>query len=611
MEGLKLPEHIENPDPNIYLRGNYVTTDFETTNKSKGTATNRDNSIVLSVWKDVQLHSSWHDEFQLQGLVQSVEKASFTVAHNAKFELQWLSRCGADLTRLVVWDTMIAEYCIQGNRKVPLNLDAVAERYGLGTKVNSVNSMIKGGICPSEIHRPWLLKYCIQDVVLTEKIFKKQLQWIMENNPELLNVIYTRCLLTPVLADIEFNGVYLDAERVEEEYQTKTKEYNELTGLLESYAGGLNWNSPKQVAEYIYDQLGFSEPTDRRGNAIRTESGQRSASVSTLALLAPRNKRQREFLRIYKKRNKVKAALIKSLEFFKGVVDERGCIFDASFNQAVTGTHRLSSSGRPYVYKRDDKKRSVQFQNLPRDYKRLFRARNEGWLIGECDGAQLEFRVAAFLGQDDRAKQDIIDGVDVHQFTANTIGCTRQEAKADTFKPLYGGTSGTTAQQRYNKAFKEKYADITRTQQGWVDEVLRTKQLKTCTGLVFYWPTTTMMRSGYVVNNERIHNYPVQSFATADIIPVALVYQWHMMKASSMDSFIINTIHDSSITEVHPKENELYKEIVVKAFTEKVIDYLDTVYNIQFNVPLGTGVKLSSNWGEGTEIKNEYKSRHC
>jgi hypothetical protein len=56
---------------------------------------------------------------------------------------------------------------------------------------------------------------------------------------------------------------------------------------------------------------------------------------------------------------------------------------------------------------------------------------------------------------------------------------------------------------------------------------------------------------------------------------------------------------------------DLYKQIIIQAFTTDLVEYLDTVYNIQFNVPLGVGLKLSEFWGEGEEEKHEYKSRYC
>lgn len=606
---MRLPDHIENPNPEVYIYGKHTTADFETTSKEKGSATCGDNRIVLSVWADPHIKIKWGDEFHLRELLESIEGTDFLVAHNAKFELQWLQRAGLDLTRVVVWDTQIAEYVIQGNRRKPLTLEATARRYGLGGKDNLVSMLIKSGVCPSEIYRPWLQRYCVQDVELTEAVFRAQFKWIMENNPKLLNVVYTRCLLTPVLADIEFNGICLDAERVNEEYEKTIRRFQELDDELSSFSGGINWNSPKQVADYLYDELGFTEPKDKRGNPIRTGTGNRSASVSTLALLSPRNKRQRDFLAIYQERNKVKSALTKNLEFFKGVVDERDSIFGANFNQTVTRTHRLSSSGRSTEFARDGKARSTQFQNLPRAYKRLFRARYPDWLVGEGDGAQLEFRTAAFLGNDARATEDIAAGVDAHQFTADIIGCSRQAAKAHTFKPLFGGQSGTKAEQKYYAAFREKYADITRTQQAWIDEVLRTKKLETITGLVFYWPDTRMDKSGYVTNTTSISNYPIQSFATADIIPIVVVYQWHRMKAKNLRTFLVNTIHDSTISEVHPDEVDIYKDIVKTAFTDDLVHYLDSVYNIQFNVPLGVGMKLAENWGEGEEEIYEYIPR--
>ena len=51
--------------------------------------------------------------------------------------------------------------------------------------------------------------------------------------------------------------------------------------------------------------------------------------------------------------------------------------------------------------------------------------------------------------------EDIKNGVDVHQYTADVIGVSRQDAKAHTFKPLYGGTTGTDDEKRYYSAFKE------------------------------------------------------------------------------------------------------------------------------------------------------------
>jgi DNA polymerase I-like protein with 3'-5' exonuclease and polymerase domains len=307
--------------------------------------------------------------------------------------------------------------------------------------------------------------------------------------------------------------------------------------------------------------------------------------------------------------------MTKALDKFEACVTETGDnLLYAQLNQTITATHRLSSTGRNY---------STQFQNLHRIFKPLFSPRYEGWKLGEADEAQLEYRVAVFLGQDEAGMHDIANNVDAHAFTASFTHAKewdevkddlksevrkaiRTDAKADTFKPLYGGSSGTPAQQEYYKAFKEKHQGITQMQEDWKNTVLRTKKLRTVTGLEFYWPDTKLSRSGYITNSTNICNYPVQMFATADIVPIAVVYQWHYMKAAGMHSFLVNTVHDSSISEVHPEENELFENIVVQCFTDKVVWYLDEVYNIDFNISLEAEIELDDFWADSEGWRNEF-----
>ena len=92
-------------------------------------------------------------------------------------------------------------------------------------------------------------------------------------------------------------------------------------------------------------------------------------------------------------------------------------------------------------------------------------------------------------------------------------------------------------------------------------------------------------------------------FATADIVPIALRSLWEKMKAHNMQSFIVNTVHDSAIIEVHPDERELLQELAVQSMTDEVYNYLYNMYGINFNVPLGIGIKFGKFWSEGDEIK--------
>ena len=216
--------------------------------------------------------------------------------------------------------------------------------------------------------------------------------------------------------------------------------------------------------------------------------------------------------------------------------------------------------------------------------------------------------MAGHLGRDTKVIQDLIDEVDVHTYTANTITeagqpTDRQGAKSHTFKPLYGGSSGTKAEQAYYKAFKEKYCGVAAAQDEWKMEVVNSGSLVTETGLEFFWPDTKINSKRYINNQEAICNYPVQSLATADIIPIAVTKLWHELKARGMQSKIVNTIHDSSPAKVHVDEQGEFKELVIDSYTSYVYFYLKEVYGIDFLAPLGVGIKMGTHWGEGKEEK--------
>ena len=120
--------------------------------------------------------------------------------------------------------------------------------------------------------------------------------------------------------------------------------------------------------------------------------------------------------------------------------------------------------------------------------KRVIQSRWENGQILEVDFAQLEFRTAVFLAQDEQGMQDIADGIDVHQYTADIIGVSRQDAKAHTFKPLYGGVTGTEDEKRYYTKFLEKYKDIKTWHDKLQTEAIRFKQIKLPTGREYAFP---------------------------------------------------------------------------------------------------------------------------
>ena len=603
-----LPNHVANPDPNIYLSDDFTTLDVETTNKQKGDPQDKDNSLLMVAYKvgHGPTHLDGADEYHLNPAFLShlEDGVDFIVAHNAKFDIAWLARAGLDLSKIVVWDTMIAEYVIAGNMHVPLSLDATLARYGLGQKDNFISSSIKGGVCPSDLPDSLLCKYAKTDVDLTYQLFLAQRQRIFEEGLE--GTLYTHCLFTPVLADIESKGMQLDCERVNIVTKKVRDEYEATLATLVEFAPDTNFNSPIQVADLLYDVLKFDEPTDRKGEPVRTATGRRKADIATISSLKAKNKKQRTFVELYHKIADLSAKLEKALVKMETCCIEDGGLMYGSFNQTVTRTHRLSSNGKKY---------KIQFQNMFREFKPLFTTQRQGWTVGEVDGAQLEFRVAAYLGHDKQATEDIENGVDVHQNTADTLTAagqetSRQDAKAHTFKPLYGGNSGTKAETTYYQWFRERYVGITHTQEGWRYEVLRTGSLLLPTGLRFHWPNTKQDRSGYITNTTSISNYPIQYFATGEIIPVAVTMLWHRLRAAEARTYLVNTIHDSAIAEVAPEEGELFDDLAVQSFTTDVYVYLKDVYGIDFDVPLAAEVKMSTNWADRPQWREQWLNRH-
>lgn len=594
-------------------RGSYVVLDFETTNHQNGLAINPENHIVLACWtvvqgEEVTKRSKFADEYDLEELLKDIRSVNFVVAHNAKFELQWLERCGLDLRTVLVYDTMVAEWVILGNRRGAYDLSGVATRYGLRSKDDLVSKLIKSKVCPSNIPKSWLLKYCNLDVDLCHEVFKRQQEKLDEQ--DVWNIVLARMLMVPVLASIEKEGLQLDPERVEEEYKRLHTIKEESGELLAQMGDGINFNSPKQLGEFLYDKLGFEEAKDNGGKVIKTPSGGRSGSIDALKRLVPTNKRQRDFLDAYFKFNGATTLLSKNVEFFKRVCDEYGGRFFGQLRQCRTANHRLASSGIKLKFKGLKTESAPQLQNLPRQYKRLFTSDDDAYVVTEYDGSQIEFRVAAQLGADPVAEADIVNGVDIHSFTRDTMNraykehripkeIDRQDAKPQTFAPLYGAFGKDKAEQEYAKAFRKKYHGIHKEQQRWTLIVADEKKLTTPYGLTFHWPYATMSSSGYVKYSTEIFNLPISGFATGEIIPIALVHFWHRIKETRCRIF--NTVHDSIIVYNHKDEIEQVTEIAKIAMTHDVYKFLEEVYGYTFTVPLGFGMKTSSHWGDSKE----------
>jgi len=97
----------------------------------------------------------------------------------------------------------------------------------------------------------------------------------------------------------------------------------------------------------------------------------------------------------------------------------------------------------------------------------------------------------------------------------------------------------------------------------------------------------------------QIKNYPVQSFATADIVPLILMKIDDLLK--TMQSCVVNSVHDSIVIDVHPEEEKqvLY---IITLVNSQMNGLIENHFGITFNVPLLLEAKIGDNWLDTKDV---------
>jgi DNA polymerase-1 len=233
-------------------------------------------------------------------------------------------------------------------------------------------------------------------------------------------------------------------------------------------------------------------------------------------------------------------------------------------------------------------------------------SRFEGGEILEADFSGLEFRVAGELSRDPQIIEDVLGGKDVHKQTASIIqqcdvdkvdSDMRKSAKAYTFAPLYGGTGANEAPhvQKYFQEYFNIYEGLSKWHRKLMNGVLKDGIVRIPSGREFYFPHVRRTANGKVSNATQVVNWPVQSFATADIVPLACVRAHRAFEQYALKSRLILTVHDSIVVDLHPDE----REIVVKALVWAMRDIsaeLKSRYDYDTVLPLDIEIESGVNW---------------
>lgn len=343
--------------------------------------------------------------------------------------------------------------------------------------------------------------------------------------------------------------------------------------------------------------LGFFPPSKNWASDAGFNTGK--TEIDLLIATARNNNMQEaiDFLTDIKRHNAVSSYIsnfVNSIALHRKETDGK---LHVTLTQHVTATGRFSG-------------KNPNMQNMPRGntfpIKKVFVSRWEGGYIMEADFAQLEFRTAAFLAQDEVAMQEIATGFDVHSYTAKVISdagqhTTRQEAKEHTFAPLFGATGygRSKAEKAYYEHFTEKYKGVAAWHQNLAEEALRFNKITNISGRQYAFPDVERRANGGVTFFTNIKNYPVQGFATGDVVPVVLNEINKLLRP--YHSCIVNTVHDSVVIDIHPDEKTQVLQIITD-MNEGLTGLVEKVYGIRMNVPLLLEAKIGPNWLDTKDI---------
>jgi len=399
------------------------------------------------------------------------------------------------------------------------------------------------------------------------------------------------CPLVPVLAHMEYEGVKLDVESIQnlsvslkEEISTTRKEIFEMAG--EEF----NLNSPKQLGELLFDRLQL-DPNARR----TAKSGQYQTNESILQRLVPKHEIVEKIMN-YRVCTKLKSTYVDMLP--ESVYQATGRVH-THYEQAVTATGRMQSHG-------------PNLQNIPirtergREIRKAFVPRNEEYVFLSADYSQIELRVAAELSSDDGMRQTFVDGGDIHTATAMKVyGLTeedvteemRRRAKTVNFGIIYGISAFGLAERldipraqanelidQYFEQFPgtKKYMDAT------IEFAKEKGYVETVTGRRRYLRDINS-RNGTVRRGAERNaiNSRIQGTA-ADMIKIAMHKIHHAILNEGMKSRMLMQVHDELVFDMRKDEADALMPIVEKEMKNA----------IPMSIPIEVEMGVGSHWLE-------------
>ncbi len=393
--------------------------------------------------------------------------------------------------------------------------------------------------------------------------------------------------LASVLYKMERTGVLIDGGKLNlfsaellKEAQIIEKEICKLAGYE------FNVGSPKQLGQVLFDKLGL--PTIRKN---KTGYSTDSDVLEKLIQHHPIAEKILEWRELTKLRSTYVEALPRLIDQDSGRVHTR-------FNQAVTSTGRLSSTG-------------PNLQNIPIRTKRGQRIREsfiapEGSVLISADYSQVELRILAHITGDQGLKSAFEREVDIHTATAAEIfnkkisdvdANDRRASKAINFGIAYGMSDfglaaslniGRDVAAEYIEVYFKRYPGVQKYMHEVVENCKRDLYVETIFGRRRYYPEIKSSNGRVRQNAERAAiNMPIQG-AAADLIKKAMIKADSELNQKNPSARMLLQVHDELVFEVKEQEAE--------DFTNEVKGWMEN--SVKLDVPLKVSVDIGSNWGE-------------
>ena len=570
------------------------TFDFETTSEEPVLAKLVGVSFSIEEGKCYYVpFNKYHDPKEALELLKPIFESDKIkkVGQNIKYEYIVLSNYGIKLGG-ISFDTMIASYLLNPS-KFTHNLDDIAFEclgHRMSTPIEDLIGKGKSAITMDRVDVDKVSVYCCEDSDVTlraKKIMEKEL-----SAKDLEDLFYkVEMPLVEVLAKMEIDGVAIDSEYLNALSTEMEKKLDKLTKKIYDLAGEeFNINSPKQLSKILFEKLKL--PIIKK-----TKTGI-STNEEVLLKLAGEHKLPESLLE-YREIAKLKSTYVDSLP---SLVNPKTGMVHTSFNQTVTATGRLSSSG-------------PNLQNIPvkteegRKIRKAFIARGTGNVLIAADYSQIELRILAHLSGDKELVSAFKEGLDIHAYTASLVfGIEEKDvtpemrnmAKTVNFGIIYGMSPYGLSQSlkiEVNKAkdfidaYFERYPDVRQYLEGLIVEARENGYVTTILGRRRYIPEINSpdMRLKSFAERTAV-NTPIQGSA-ADVIKVAMISVSDRLE--NMKSKMIMQVHDELVFDV--TKDEMKKVcLIVKDGMENVI---------KLKVPIDVHMEAGKNWLEMEKIK--------